>query len=126
MLADVREALTLAARDSGLRAYGEIPSSPNPDCVVVGFPDEFDPHAAFGDIVDFTIPVYLFVKFASTRAADEAMERYLSTATGSLLASIEAISGAYNCRRVHDIQPVVIGDPGIKVLQAILDVRVMS
>lgn len=109
------------------RVTGFYPGAPNPPCAVVGFPDEFDPHAAYGDETDYTIPVELFTPYKTNRAAEEALEAFLATSgPQSLIAAIESIGSGYTVVSVRNIGPVTIGDPGVRHLTATLAVRVLA
>lgn len=118
---------TAIATINGLRCYGTIPGAPQLDCAVIGWPDEFNPHTGFGDIVDYIIPVWLMVGFQSNRSADTRLMKYLDT-TGamSVIAAIETGHAGWNVPSVHDFGPITIGDSGQLALACILDVHVMS
>lgn len=127
-LASTRDAIAAAAGTvQGLRAYDNVVGDPKPDCVVVGFPTEFNPHAAFGDNPNYTIPVYLFINFSTNRRADVQMEKYLATSgADSLIAAIEAGSSAWSINNVTGVNVETLGDPGVLVLACTLEVQVLS
>jgi len=94
----VRTAIKDAIEATGLQAYDYAPGSPNLPCAIVGFPDRFDPHSAYGYVVDFTIPVTLMVKYAANAPAEDALEALITTDTTdgvSVIVAIEGISGGY-------------------------------
>lgn len=94
----VRTAIKNAIAATGLQAYDYAPGSPNLPCAVVGFPERFDPHSAFGDVVDFVIPVTLMVKYAMNAPAEDALEALLvtdSTDPASVVAAVEGIGKGY-------------------------------
>lgn len=117
-ISDTREAITAALTSMPMRAYDYAPANLNTPCAVVGFPTRYNPNDTFGDTASFTIPVSVYVGYGSNRAAEDALESYLSTSgANSIIAAIEAIGGNYAVASVRDFgilentngQPVALG-----------------
>jgi len=117
-ISTTRAAIQAAITAMPLRCYDFAPSNLNTPCAVVGFPTKYNPNDTFGDTASFTIPVSVYVGYGSTRAAEDALEAYLSTSGAtSLIATIEALGGNYQISAVRDFgvlennnaQPVALG-----------------
>lgn len=110
-----------------LRCYDYLPGSPATPCAVIGWPTSFDPHAAVGDVADYTIPVTLMVPFATNRAADEKLEALIvTTGDESIVAAIEAVSSAYRVQSVTEFGPITVGDSGQLALSCVVNVNVFA
>lgn len=112
--------------NTSLTVYDTVVGNPVPPCAVVGWPESFNPHAAFGDNADYVIPVILMVSF-QTNDADGALMAYLDKSGGwSVIDIIETANNAWHIPTVHDVGPMVISDAGNKALACIIDVHVMA
>ena len=101
-----------------LRAFDYAPQNLPTPCAVVGFPTRYNPTDTFSDTASFTIPVTVYVSYASNRAAEDNLESYLATSGAtSVIAAIEAIGSNYAVSQVRDFgvlenstgQPVALG-----------------
>lgn len=101
-IADAREAIKTQVATL-LRCHDYMPQQIAPPCVIVGLPTNYDVNDTQGDTATLTIPVMLYVPYASNRAAEDQIERYLATSgDDSVLALIEAAGEGYAVTGVRD------------------------
>ena len=117
-ISDTRAAIKSALEGMELRAYDYAPNDLRPPCAIVGFPSRYIPNDTFSDTASFTIPVTVYVSYASNRAAEDNLEAYLSSSgAGSVIAAIDGIGSSYGVAQVRDFgvlenasgQPVALG-----------------
>ncbi len=117
-ISTTRQAIKDALVAMPLRAFDYAPQNLPTPCAIVGFPSRYNPNDTFGDTATFVIPVSIYVGYGSNRAAEDALEAYLSTSgDSSVVATIEAIGANYAVNAVRDFgvlqndagQPVALG-----------------
>ena len=117
-IADTRTAIMEAVEAIPLRCFDYAPQNLPFPCAVVGFPSRYDPSDTFSDTATLTIPVTLYVRYSSNRAAEDELESYLDTSGDlSIIAAVEAIGSNYVVAAVRDFglltgtndQPIALG-----------------
>lgn len=117
-IATTRTAIADALTAAGFRAYDHSPQNLAPPCVIVGLPTRYAPNDSFSDTASFTIPLTVYVTYASNRAAEDNLEAMLSSSgTSSVVGVVDAIGGNYVVTQVRDFgvledgngQPVALG-----------------
>lgn len=126
-ISTTRAAIKAAVEGMGLRAFDYAPPNLPPPCAIVGFPSRYMPNDTFSDTASFTIPVTVYVSYASNRAAEDNLEAYLaSSGSDSVIAAIDGIGSSYGVAQVRDFgvlenasgQPVALG--------CVVDVEVLA
>lgn len=126
-ISTIRTALQEAITDVPLRCYDHFPANLNPPCAIVGMPTEYVPNDTFGDTARMVIPVSVYVGYASNRAAEDALESYLSTSgTGSVIVAIEDISTGYRVRSIRDFGLVENSNGQTVALGCVIEVDVLA
>jgi len=117
-ISTTRTAIKEAVEGMGLRAFDYAPNNLPTPCAIIGFPSRYIPNDTFGDTASFTIPVTVYVSYASNRAAEDNLESYLATSgDASVLAAIDELGSSYGVAQVRDFgvlenatgQPVALG-----------------
>lgn len=120
-IANAREALQTGLRDT-IRTYRYNPEQLNPPCAVIGFPTSYDPNAALADAATFTIPVSVYVPYAASRAAEEALETYVA----SVVDAVHAIGSEYAVPQVRDFGVLENATGVPTALGCVIDVLILA
>lgn len=119
-IADARAALSTVLSAANVRV-APSPDLLNPTCALVGFPTRYVPTDSMSGTSGMTIPVSLFVPYASNRTAEDALEALISTAVDA----IEAASAGYLVEAARDFG-TLDGEQGQKLaLGCTVDITVL-
>jgi hypothetical protein len=89
--AEIKDVLQAAL--TGWRVESYLPESPNPPCLLVGYPTDIVYNATLRAHARITMPIMVLVGAADARSAQLRMDEALGTDSGSVVDALHGTSG---------------------------------